>query len=778
MNKKPSKATSSNSPEKARTTGKLKKPQKTKPVATEHANMDNLLFIDSMIDESPLATWVSDPSGTVQRTNRALLDSLGLSKDQIVGKYNILEDKNIEIQGVMPLVKAVYGDLQPARFSIWWDADQSGSIEYSGARSQWIDVVMFPILDVNQKLASVVCQWIDITQRKQVESALRENEQRLESIFRAAPTGIGVVVNRVFEHVNTRMCEMVGYTEAELIGEKSRMLYFSDEDFEYVGREKYEQIKDHGTGTVETRFKHKDGHLIDVLLSSTPINADDLTAGVTFTALDITDRKQAERELIAANEVIVKSENYLDGVINNIGDPVFVKDSEKRFHLVNDAFCELLGLEREEILDKTLAEDFPPDETEHFNRIDNLVLSNGIMNVSEELLTFRDSKTKTLSTSKSRFIDNSGKKFIIGVIHDISQRKQLEDEREKFVMLANSSSEFIGICDLDFTPNYVNPAGIRLVGLTSLEAACQVKVQDYFFPEDQQFITEEFFPRVLHEREGDVEIRLRHFKTGEAIWMSYYLYSILDKEGEITGWATVSRDITQEYLLRKELEKSRDVLRLLSQQLISVREDERASLALELHDGIGQVLTAINFDLDSIQTKLTPEQSQIGVKIEEMIQLLRNSIRDVQRISGELRPRLLDELGLDDAILWYANEFSTRTTIEVKYMNKMAIRKVDAPRSMALFRIMQEALTNVSRHAEASKVMISLGDTSDGIYMKIADDGVGIQLAEKRSLKSIGLVGMEERTIPFGGTFTIEARKSGGTIIIVDLPDTQKPPPA
>ncbi|MBC8193598.1 MAG: PAS domain S-box protein [FCB group bacterium] len=397
------------------------------------------------------------------------------------------------------------------------------------------------------------------------------------------------------------------------------------------------------------------------------------------------------------------------------------------------------------------------------------------MNVSEELLTFRDSKTKTISTSKSRFIDNSGKKFIIGVIHDITERKQLEDERQKFVMLAESSSEFIGMCDLDFRPVYVNPAGRQMVGLPDMEAACRVKVQDYFFPEDQQFITEEFFPWVFSEGEGDVEIRLRHFQTGEAIWMAYYLNSVLDAEGQVIGWATVSRDITEKFMLQKEIEKSRDQLRLLSQQLISVREQERTSLALELHDGIGQALTALNFDLDRIQTHLTPDQTKIGVKIEEMIQLLRSSIGDVQRISGDLRPRLLDELGLDDAILWYANDFSARSDIEIEYINKMAIRKVDGPRSIALFRIMQEALTNVARHAEATKVTIGLGDTSGGILMKIADDGVGIQLAAKRRVDSIGLVGMEERTLPFGGTFKIEARKSGGTLITVILPDNLEP---
>ena len=132
-----------------------------------------------------------------------------------------------------------------------------------------------------------------------------------------------------------------------------------------------------------------------------------------------------------------------------------------------------------------------------------------------------------------------------GVASDITARKQAEQERQKFVLLAESSTEFIGMCDLDFQPLHVNPAGVRMVGLPDRDAACRVKVQDYFFPEDRPFITDEFFPRVLREGHGEVEIRLRHFQTGEAIWMSYYLFQVRDTRGAVVGWATVSRDITE-----------------------------------------------------------------------------------------------------------------------------------------------------------------------------------------------------------------------------------------
>jgi len=143
----------------------------------------------------------------------------------------------------------------------------------------------------------VLVSVLDITELKRAEEALRERESTLNSILRAAPTGIGLVSNRVILKVNQRICEMVGRTQEELIGKNARILYPTDAEYEYVGSEKYHQIAEQGIGTVETRWQHKNGTVIDVLMSSVPLDPKDLSAGVTFTALDITERKRAEEAL-------------------------------------------------------------------------------------------------------------------------------------------------------------------------------------------------------------------------------------------------------------------------------------------------------------------------------------------------------------------------------------------------------------------------------------------------------------------------------------------------
>jgi PAS domain S-box-containing protein len=172
----------------------------------------------------------------------------------------------------------------------------------------------------------------DVTNRKKAEETLRKNEEKLSSIFRAAPTGIGVVKNRVLVEVNDRICEMVGYTREELIGKSSRMVYPDESEFEFVGQEKYRQITEHGSGTVETRWRTKDGRILNILLSSSPINTKDLSEGVTFTALDITDRKKAEDAI-----------RMFQFATDKAADAVFWINRDGGFYYVNDQACRSLG---------------------------------------------------------------------------------------------------------------------------------------------------------------------------------------------------------------------------------------------------------------------------------------------------------------------------------------------------------------------------------------------------------------------------------------------------
>ncbi|MFA5904167.1 MAG: PAS domain S-box protein, partial [Desulfobacula sp.] len=194
-----------------------------------------------------------------------------------------------------------------------------------------------PIRDTDGLVTGVVLVFRDVTDEYRMREEVYRNEQYLISIFRAAPIGIGVVVNRILKQVNPRLCEITGYSEEELVEQSSKMLYPSNEDYAYVGKEKYEQIRYNGTGTVETRFRKKDGTVIDVLLSSTPFDRTDVSKGVTFTALDISEQKLTEKGL-----------RRLLSAIENTSESVIVTDMEGTIQYVNPAFERISGFTIEE----------------------------------------------------------------------------------------------------------------------------------------------------------------------------------------------------------------------------------------------------------------------------------------------------------------------------------------------------------------------------------------------------------------------------------------------
>ena len=175
-----------------------------------------------------------------------------------------------------------------------------------------------------------------IKEMKDAETALLKNEQEISSIFRAAPAGIGVVSNRVLQKVNKRFCEMIGYSREELIGRNARILYPDDGEYEYVGKEKYRQIKIKGTGTVETKFLTKKGKIIDVLMSSTPLDLNDLSKGVTFTASDISYLKRKELELL-------ESEKKYRSMMEAMDEPTYICSSEYRIEYMNPAMIKRTG---------------------------------------------------------------------------------------------------------------------------------------------------------------------------------------------------------------------------------------------------------------------------------------------------------------------------------------------------------------------------------------------------------------------------------------------------
>lgn len=280
----------------------------------------------------------------------------------------------------------------------------------------------------------------DTTQRREDRQRLQQQQAELASIFRAAPAGIGVVVNRILTQANQRLCDMVGYTKDELIGQSARMLYPTQEEYEYVGREKYMQIDEKGTGTVETRWRKKDGTIMDILLSSTPFDPLDWGKGVTFTALDITVRKRAKRELARSNSflrTVIDQTPFGIQVVEGMAD-------QWQMTMVNQAAQQITGVPEQQQQKLCLRNGqlcnsenmtwkmFYPDQTPWpLEKVPLLAAAlEGKTTKGEEMILRRADGTEfTILCNASPIRDD--REVIIGgivIFTDISERKKIENE--------------------------------------------------------------------------------------------------------------------------------------------------------------------------------------------------------------------------------------------------------------------------------------------------------------------------------------------------------------
>jgi len=220
----------------------------------------------------------------------------------------------------------------------------------------------------------------------------------------------------------------------------------------------------------------------------------------------------------------------------------------------------------------------------------------------------------------------------------------------------------------------------------------------------------------------------------------------------------------------ERLRESEENLRALTARLRSVREDEQIRIAREIHDELGQALTGLKMDLTWLSGKLPADEKPLLKKIKSMFRLIDETIRSVRKIASGLRPDLLDEVGLAAAIGWQARDFQLRTGIRCNVNLPPDSDALDQERSTAVFRIFQEVLTNVARHANATRVDVFMRQDADTLTLEVQDNGRGISAAEMRGSKSLGLLGMRERVLLFSGTLDINGTRGRGTQVTVSLP--------
>ena len=380
----------------------------------------------------------------------------------------------------------------------------------------------------------------DLTELRHREHALQESEERLRSIISAAPVGIGVVSERVILEANERLCQMTGYTAGELIGASARILYRTTEEYNVVGREKYELIARTGSGTVQTQWQKKDGSIIDILLSSAPLNTSDLAMGVTFTALDITKRTRAEEALRESEERYRKLvEISPDGVILHCEGTIIY---------VNPAALALIGaVHPEEMVGKPVLDFVDPGSRDAVRGNIRKDLD-GEFSPQTELQMLRLDGTRVTVEGRGVKTMIGGKPTVQVAIRDITGRKQAEEKllesERKYRFLAENSLDIINRQTPECILTYVSPVVTSVLGYSEEEVLGR-SLLEKVHPDDLGRVQQDLMQIISRGiNRATSTFRFRH-RDGHYLWFESTTNVIRDQEtGKILELFSISREIT------------------------------------------------------------------------------------------------------------------------------------------------------------------------------------------------------------------------------------------
>ena len=533
----------------------------TDRIAAEESIRLSRAFLDRVIDMSPFAMWISDKEGTVVRVNRSLCETINVAPDLIVGRYNALKDVNLEKQGVMPDVKAVFEQHTQARFTIPWKAADAGDTGLLAGRDMYIDVAIFPILDTHGDLTNVVCQWVDITDRKRIEYALRESEERYrvivedqtEFICRFTPDGRLTFVNDAY-------CRYFSLDKDRCLA-RPHSVILPPEDIQQMKQHLASLTPQNPVATIEHRIIMPSGEVRWQRWNDRAI-FDKNSNVVEYQSVgrDITEHKLAE-------EALRTKERQLSSIFNNVSEVLYFLSVEPenrfRFVSVNQHFLNATGLSENQVAGRYVDEVIPEPSL-------SLVLKNYKQAIRENItvrwfeVTPYPSGTKYAHVAVTPIFDENDRcTNLIGSVHDITDLKMAEEElrrsEERYRSLTESSPDQIFIINRDDNLQYVNLQAAKLFNLP-LDQILGKPRTSLFSPEiatAQGVLLKKVFETGKPLRQEEA-IRFGNV----TLWIDTSFVPLKDEKGNIHSVLGVSRDITERKRSEVALVESEEKLQL------------------------------------------------------------------------------------------------------------------------------------------------------------------------------------------------------------------------
>ncbi|MBC8358463.1 MAG: PAS domain S-box protein [Candidatus Aminicenantes bacterium] len=483
---------------------------------------------------------------------------------------------------------------------------------------------------------------------------------------------------------------------------------------------------------------------------------------------------EVEEERKKAEEALKESEEKYRTLTENVNVGIYrsaIKPDGK-FIEVNPAFIKILGYKnRDDMLATRILNIYqiPEDRKKFIEKLSR----DGFVRNEDLKLKKKDGTPLICSVSAVTIKDKKGKaKYYDGIIENITERKLAEEAMRKSEMtyraLFESGNDPVILFSLNGTIVSANQKAAEILGY-NVEELIGMSYKDIIASSE----IKDAGNKLKSLQEGKTFLpyeRTVYKKNGTEFPSEVNLSLVQDENNKPVFLQSIFRDITERKRADEELLTSREQLRNLAAHLQAVREGERTSIAREIHDDLGQTMTALKMDLSLLGTKLPKDQKSLLKKTKSMSKLIDSTIQTVQRISAELRPGVLDDIGLTAALEWQGGEFQKRTGIKCELTVDPEDIFLDKDCSTAIFRIFQETLTNVARHSKAKWVKVNLKKKARRLELKIRDNGRGITEEQISNSKSFGLIGIRERVQFLGGEVEIRGIQNRGTTLKAWIP--------
>jgi len=612
----------------------------------------------------------------------------------------------------------------------------------------------------------------DITERKRMEEALRQSEANFRTLAEQSLQGIAIYQGENVVYANPASSAILGYTIEEIKSmspdQLAALVHPLDRAFA-EGHVVKRLAGEEGALWVEWRMVHKDGSMRWIQACNNAIEYNGQPALLSMT-LDITERKQKDEALRQSEFDLAEAQRVARFGSWNL-------DLASNSFRVSEELGRIFDIERTDLgvtYDTYLSRVYP-DDRPFVLKVAAEARSSGKPYQAEYRITTRSGEVKHINVvGHARKGLGGAISGLFGTVQDITERKRSEkallESEERYRALF--ASAFDGLCVVvDDKVTMANPAFCQLTGVDEPSQIVGTPIFNLVHPENQEAMRKR---GDLVRRGLPVPLYEETFVRPDGSTVEVEVSSApIDWQGS-KGAQVVARDISERKKAESALKASMEQLHVLARRLETIREDEKETIAREIHDEFGQALTAIRMSLsllsERIQSGEKLSQESIQAELRSSINLIDRAFQSIQTIVTELRPWVLDSLDLNGAIQWQAREFGAHTGINCEVNSTLENTQIGRESTTAIFRIFQETLTNIARHAKTKKVDVVLKTEHDNLILGVKDYGIGISEEKAKAPESLGIQGMKERALSLGGDLQIRGIEDGGTIVTLKVP--------